>query len=109
MPVRVFRLARQYESDVGAVAGFGLGRMGDDDPDAAAELQIVDEEGDSHPAFSAGSPPSGRAIAGLDSRKSRRARRTASSAARPRSKARSAERSAVPTVAIALSSAIRGP
>jgi hypothetical protein len=31
-----------------------LARMGDDDPDAAAELQVVDEEGDLHPALSDG-------------------------------------------------------
>ncbi len=53
-PVRILLLAREDERHVEAVAVVELARVGDDDPDAAAELQVVDEEGDPHAAASGG-------------------------------------------------------
>jgi hypothetical protein len=52
--VRILLLAREHERHVEAMAIVELARMGDDDPDAAAELQVVDDERDPHAAASGG-------------------------------------------------------
>ena len=54
-PVRHVLLADEHERDVEAVVLVQLAGVLDDDPDAARELQVVDEEADPHVSVPAGS------------------------------------------------------
>ena len=84
-PVRVLLLAREHERDIEAMAVVQLAGVGDHDADAAAELQVVDEEGDLHAALSGAWPPLAGASCGRASSAASRARSTSSSAVRARS------------------------
>ena len=53
-PVRILLFAGQHQRDVEAMAVVELASVGDHHPDAAAELQVVDEEGDPHAVASGG-------------------------------------------------------
>ena len=55
-PVRVLLLAREHQRHVEGVTVAELARVGDDDPDPAAELEVVDEEGDLHSGLSTACP-----------------------------------------------------
>jgi hypothetical protein len=59
VPVGILLLAREHEGDLEIVVVLQLPGVSQDDADAAAELQVVDEEGDLHSEVSAGPAPLG--------------------------------------------------